>query len=137
MPSFSAAWACTLLHSFNALLISFSSICSSVFCRGAPVWMNLSISSSSSLSERYFGRSSRPITPVEFNTTALSIIFSSSLIFPGQLYPKSFSIARGVKPSIFLLFFSAKSFRKCCASTGISSLLSRNGGTFKATTLSR
>ena len=68
----------------------------SQFCRQLELSAIISASSSAS---RYSARD---------RTTALSTAFISSRTLPGQAYFKSFSIACGVKPLMFLEFFAAK-----------------------------
>ena len=71
----------------------------------------------------------RCAAPVE-STTARSMTFSSSRTLPGQSYSISRSSASGVSSRSVLRFSSPYFSRKCCTSSGMSSLRSRSGGSW-------
>ena len=71
------------------------------------------------------------------STAARSITFSSSRTLPGQSYSISRSSASGVSSRFGLRFSSPYFSRKCCTSSGMSSLRSRSAGSCTVMTCSR
>ena len=69
--------------------------------------------------------------------TALSTMFSSSRILPGQLYATKASMVFWEMASIFFPVLPEYFFTKCFTSSGISSFRSRSGGISMGNTLSR